>query len=43
VVILDELGGGGRRLLVVGCAVLDDQFDATAEQAAGRASWRRRS
>ena len=35
-VILDELGGCGRRLRVVGCAVLDEQFDATAEQAAGR-------
>ena len=35
-VILDELGGGGRRLRVVGGAVLDEQFDATAEQPAGR-------
>jgi hypothetical protein len=35
-VILDELGGGGRRLLVVGRAVLDDQLDVAAEQAAGR-------
>ena len=35
-VILDELGGGGRRPSVVGGAVLDEQFDATTEQAAGR-------
>ena len=35
-VILDELGSGGRRLRVVGGAVLDEQFDATAEQPAGR-------
>ena len=35
-VILDELRGGGRRLRVVACAVLDEQFDVTAEQAAGR-------
>ena len=35
-VILDELGGRGRRLRVVACAVLDQQFDATAEHAARR-------
>jgi len=34
VVFPDELGGGGGRLRVVGCAVLDEQFEATAEQAA---------
>ena len=29
--ILDELGGRGRRPRLVACAVLDQQFDATAE------------
>jgi hypothetical protein len=36
VVVPDELGGRGRRLHVVARAVLDQQFDATAEQAARR-------
>jgi hypothetical protein len=36
VVFLDKLGCVSRRPRVVACAVLDDQFDATAEQAAGR-------
>ena len=35
-VILDELGGGAGRLRVVRGAVLNEQFDAMAEQAAGR-------
>ena len=35
-IILDELGGGGGRLRVVGGAVLDHQFDPAAQQPAGR-------
>ena len=34
-VVLDELRGARRRLRVVGCAVLDNEVHATAEQPAG--------
>ena len=35
-IILDELGRGRGRLRIVGGAVLDEQLDVTAQEAAGR-------